>query len=71
MKAYVLTIKKEQDDNKVYIYGVYSTKDKAVEETHSLPPCFVHISEFELDSGDTMINSLLRDIETLNTDNGE
>ncbi|CAI2682726.1 hypothetical protein AKUA1404_09290 [Apilactobacillus kunkeei] len=71
MKVYVIVIKKEQNDNEAYIYGVYSTKEKAVEEAHSLPPCFVHISEFELDSGDTMINSLLRDIETLNTDNGE
>lgn len=50
MKVYVLTIKKEQNDKKTYIYGVYSTKGKAVEEAHNLPPCFVNVTEFELDS---------------------
>lgn len=49
MKVYVLTIKKEQNDNKTYIYGVYSTKGKAVEEAHNLPSCFVNVTEFELD----------------------
>lgn len=64
MKVYVLTIKKVQDDNEIYIYGVYSTKGRAVEEAHNLPPCFVHISEFELDGGNDMLNSLLRQINS-------
>lgn len=59
MKVYVLVIKKEQDDNETYIYGVYSTKGRAVEEAHNLPPCFAHISEFELDGGNTLINNLI------------
>ena len=59
-KVYVLTIKKEKNDHKGYIYGVYSTKSKAVEEAHNLPSCFAHISEFDLDSGNDIINSLLQ-----------
>lgn len=47
---YVLTIKKEEKDKEVYIHGAYSTKSRAVEVAHNLPPCFVHISECELDN---------------------
>lgn len=59
MKVYVLTVKKEQNDNKTYIYGVYSTRGKAVEEAHSLPPCFVNITEFEVDGDSGFIHTIV------------